>query len=153
MEKDLPELKAGVASKTIFSFLLAVMFLFIPTAYPFRPIQMTLISALTIGVPSFLLALEPNHSLVRGKFISNVLKKAAPGGISVAAGIGLLTAAGYILSIPQEQISVMAVLLTATVGFAVLWNVCRPFKTWREVMLALLIGAFAVAFLFFEELF
>lgn len=139
--------------KTIFSFLLAVMFLFIPSAYPFRPIQMTLISALTIGVPSFLLALEPNHSLVRGKFISNVLKKAAPGGISVAAGIGLLTAAGYIFSIPQEQISVMAVLLTATVGFAVLWNVCRPFKTWRAVMLALLIGAFAVAFLFFEELF
>lgn len=139
--------------KTIFSFLLAVMFLILPFPYPFRPIQMTLISALTIGVPSFLLALEPNHNLVRGKFISNVLKKAAPGGITVAVGIGLLTAAGYIFSVAQEQLSVMAVLLTAAVAFAVLWNVCRPFKTWRAVMFGLLIAAFAGALLLFGELF
>ena len=139
--------------KTIFSFLLAVLFLILPFPYPFRPIQMTLISALTIGVPSFLLALEPNHSLVRGKFIGNVLKKAAPGGISVAAGVGLLTAAGYIFSIPQDTLSVMAMLLTASVGFAMLWSVCRPFKTWRAVMLGLLVAAFVGALLLFSGLF
>ena len=139
--------------KTIFSFLLAVLFLILPLPYPFRPIQMTLISALTIGIPSFLLALEPNHEMVRGKFIANVLKKAAPGGISAAVGVGLLTAAGQIFSIPQAIVSVMAVILTAAVSFAVLWNVCRPFRTWRAVMLALLVAAFVGALTLFGKLF
>lgn len=139
--------------KTIFSFLLAVLFLILPLPYPFRPIQMTLISALTIGIPSFLLALEPNHEMVRGKFIANVLKKAAPGGISAAVGVGLLTAAGQIFSIPQAIVSVMAVILTAAVSFAVLWNVCRPFRTWRAVMLALLVAAFVGALTLFGKVF
>lgn len=139
--------------KTIFSFLLAVLFLILPLPYPFRPIQMTLISALTIGIPSFLLALEPNHEMVRGKFIANVLKKAAPGGISAAVGVGLLTAAGQFFSIPQAIVSVMAVILTAAVSFAVLWNVCRPFRTWRAVMLALLVAAFVGALTLFGKVF
>ncbi len=131
--------------KTIFSFLLAAAFLFLPYGYPFKPIQMTLISALAIGAPSFLLALEPNKSLVRGGFLVNVMKKAAPGGISVAVGIGLLTAAEGIFGYPPEQVSTMATLLTGFACFLVLGNVCRPFKKWRAAMLAVLIAAFAGA--------
>lgn len=139
--------------KTIFSFLLAAAFLFLPFGYPFKPIQMTLISALAIGAPSFLLALEPNKSLVRGGFLANVMKKAAPGGISVAVGIGLLTAAEGIFGYPPEQVSAIATLLTGFACFLVLANVCRPFKPWRAVMLGVLIAAFAGAVLLFPELF
>lgn len=139
--------------KTIFSFLLAAAFLFLPYGYPFKPIQMTLISALAIGAPSFLLALEPNKSLVRGGFLINVMKKAAPGGISVAVGIGLLTAAEGIFGYPPGQVSAMATLLTGFACFLVLANVCRPFKPWRAVMLAVLIAAFAGAVLLFPGVF
>lgn len=139
--------------KTIFSFLLAAAFLFLPYGYPFKPIQMTLVSALAIGVPSFLLALEPNKNPVRGGFLVNVMKKAVPGGISVAVGIGLLTAAEGIFGYPPEQVSAMATLIAGFACFLVLANVCRPFKAWRAAMLAVLIAAFAGAVLLFPGVF
>ncbi len=139
--------------KTIFSFLLAIVFLIVPSAYPFQPIQMTLISALTIGAPSFLLALEPNHSLVRGSFIANVLKRAFPGGASVVIGMILLLIAQNIFAIPQEQASVIATFITAATCFGVLFNVCRPFNKLRAAMLALLIIGFIGASLILPSLF
>lgn len=139
--------------KTVFSFLLAAAFLFLPYGYPFKPVQMTLISALTIGAPSFLLALEPNKDMVRGNFLANVMRKASPGGLSVTVGIVLLTAAEGVFGIPPEQTSAMAVLLTGFACFLVLSDVCRPFKKWRAVMLAVLIAAFVGAVWLFGDIF
>ncbi len=139
--------------KTIFSFLLAIVFLIVPYAYPFQPIQMTLISALTIGAPSFLLALEPNHSRVKGSFIANVLKRAFPGGASVVIGIILLLIAQSVFGIPQEQTSVIATFITAATCFGVLFNVCRPFNRLRTGMFILLITGFVGASLILPSLF
>ena len=139
--------------KTIFSFLLAIVFLIVPSAYPFQPIQMTLISALTIGAPSFLLALEPNHNRVKGSFIANVLKRAFPGGASVVIGIILLLIAQNIFGIPQEQASVIATFITAATCFGVLWGVCRPFNKLRAAMLALMLTGFVGASLILPSLF
>ncbi len=50
--------------------------------YPLQPLQLSLLSMVTIGIPSFILALEPNHEMVHGKFIQNVLRAALPGGLS-----------------------------------------------------------------------
>lgn len=121
--------------KTIFSFLLSVVFLFSSSAYPFQPIQLTLISALFIGAPSFLLALETNKDRVQGSFIANVLKKALPGGLTVVLGIGTLLVLQNIFSIPQERLSVMAVYVTAGVLYGVLFRVCKPFRRWHIAML------------------
>lgn len=129
-------------SKTVFSFILAAVFLFLPFSYPFKPIQMTLISAITIGIPSFLLTLEPNFKRVSGAFLPNVLKRAASGGISVAVGICLLSGAEIIYGIPSDRVSAIAVLLTGAACFRVLWNICRPFKLWRGIMFGALIAAF-----------
>ena len=60
--------------KTTYATLLAVIFLFLDRAYPFIPIQLTLTSMVTIGIPSFILALEPNNERINGKIIINVLK-------------------------------------------------------------------------------
>lgn len=139
--------------KTIFAFLLAVLFLILPFAYPFRPIQMTLISGITIGIPSFFLALEPNHNLIKGSFLSNVLKKSAPGGITVALGIGALMVLQYIFGLTQESTSTIATLLTACVSFGVLFGICRPFNKRRGGMFIALIGLFAGAALLFPSLF
>lgn len=140
-------------NKTIYSFILAAVFLFLPLSYPFKPIQMTLISAIAIGIPSFLLTLEPNFRRVSGAFISNVLKKAAPGGISVAVGICLLSGAEAIYEIPSEQFSVIAVLITGAACFRVLWNVCRPFNAWRGMMLGGLIAIFCGIIALFGKFF
>ena len=82
--------------KNILSFFLSLITLFAGFPYPFIPIQMTLISAVTIGIPSFVLALEPNHEMVKGRFMQNVLRRALPGGLTnivLIVGIELFTMA------------------------------------------------------------
>ena len=77
--------------KTIYSTILALMFLFMGEAYPFVPIQLTLISTVTIGIPSFILALEPNNARIRGNFLRNVISKSLPTGITVALNILIIS--------------------------------------------------------------
>ena len=139
--------------KTIFSFLLSVVFLFSSGSYPFQPIQLTLISSLFIGAPSFLLALETNRDRVKGRFISNVLKRALPGGLTVVLGIAALLILRNIFDIPKEQLSVMAVFHTAAVCYGVLIGVCRPFRRWHIVMLTVIPALFCGAVLLFGHVF
>lgn len=131
-------------TKTIFAFLLAVAFLFLPYEYPFKPIQMTLVSALTIGAPSFLLALEPNRSLVKGSFLQNVMRKAAPGGISAALGIGLIMVSRAVFDFPADEISTLALFLMGAAFFGALFRICIPFNKTRAVMFTVLAAAFCL---------
>ena len=137
--------------KTVFSFLLAVLFLFLPFAYPFRPIQMTLINAVAIGIPSFLLTLEPDFRRVEGGFIGSVLRRAFPCGIAVTLGICLLLFQGGNAS--AEQLSAMAVLLTGAVCLASLYITCRPLDKKRGIMLIALSGIFLGACALFPDAF
>lgn len=69
--------------KTLYSFALALLTLLFPVEYPFQPIQLTLISSLTIGLPAFLLTLEPNQDRIQGSFLRTVLTRAIPGAAAV----------------------------------------------------------------------
>lgn len=73
--------------KTSFSVILGFLTLFFIPIYPFEPIQLTLISTVSIGIPSFFLALEPNHERVRGNFLRNVFSKALPGALCVVLSV------------------------------------------------------------------
>ena len=64
--------------KTIYSTIFSLMFLLMQESYPFEPIQLTLISVITIGIPSFMLALEPNREKIQGNFLKNIISKAMP---------------------------------------------------------------------------
>ena len=86
-------------------------------------------------------------------FLANVLRRAAPGGITAALGVGLVMAAQQVLAISAERTSVMAVYLTAAVSFAVLFGVCLPFNAARGVMFAALTAAFVGAAALFGGLF
>ncbi len=140
-------------TKTIFSFLLTLVYLFLPLNYPFKPIQLTLISAVIIGIPSFLLALETNKERVSSGFLSHIFKRSAAGGISAALGVGLLTAAENIWSISPETASTMAAIITAAAFFGTLFHVCRPFTKLHAVMFAALVALFSGAALLFPEVF
>ena len=74
-------------SKTIYSTILAILFVFVKAEYPFMPIQLSLISLVCIGIPSFILALEPNKERVKGKFIGNVISKSIPTALTVILNI------------------------------------------------------------------
>lgn len=128
--------------KTIFAFLMTVTFFFLPYTYPFKPIQMTLVSALSIGAPSFLLALEPNRSIVKGGFLQNVMHKAVPGGLSAALGIGLVMGSRAIFGFSPESTSTIATLVLGAACFGSLWSVCLPFNRWRFIMFVVLLSAF-----------
>ena len=68
--------------KNIFSMLLAIFSVILMLDYPLEPSQVSLISMFTIGIPSFVLALEPNKDLIRGHFLTNVLVRALPAGLT-----------------------------------------------------------------------
>lgn len=139
--------------KTTFSLLLSLLFLFIVAPYPFLPIHLTLISSLTVGCPSFVLALEPNRDRVQGHFLHNVLKRALPGGLTITTQIVLLTFAERALPMTQTQLSTVAAIATAFTAFVVLWKVCRPWNALRAVLFGAMAAAFTGTALLFHDLF
>lgn len=139
--------------KTIFSAIIAILFLFVNYNYPFVPIQNTLINALTIGVPSFILALEPNRERVKGKFLINVLKMSIPAGITMAANMVVLCIIGNVFGISNVDFSTLSVIVTAFTGFMMLFRVCTPFSGLRSALFGLMLAGFVVAVLFFGPFF
>lgn len=140
-------------SKTIFMALIGVLFIFLNYAYPFEPIQLTLYSTLTIGVPSFILALEPNHERLRGDFLKNVIQKAFPTGLTMTVNILMLCALSATFGITNEQLSTVAILVTTITGFMMLFRVCAPFNGLRGIMLILLLTGFISAFTILGDIF
>lgn len=139
--------------KTIFSALIGVLFIFINYTYPFEPIQQTLISSLTIGVPSFILALEPNNDRLRGKFIGNVIRMCIPAALTMTANIVALCALTEPLGLTSAEASTMAVIMTAMTGFIMLFKVSAPFNTLRGLLFGAMLSAFLLAFLFMGPFF
>lgn len=139
--------------KTIFSALIGVLFIFINYTYPFEPIQQTLISSLTIGVPSFILALEPNNDRLRGKFIGNVIRMCIPAALTMTANIVALCALTEPLGLTSAEASTMAVVMTAMTGFIMLFKVSAPFNTLRGLLFGAMLSAFLLAFLFMGPFF
>lgn len=127
--------------KTLLSMSLAVLFIFLPWQYPFQPIQMTLISAFTIGIPSFVLALEPNKDRIRGRFLENVIVKSLPSALCAVAAVLAANIVGYCaLGLDYGQVSTLCVLLTAWVGFMLIVRLCVPFTALRAALLVVVAG-------------
>ena len=139
--------------KNILSFFLSLITLFAGFPYPFNPIQITLISALTIGIPSFVLALEPNHEMVRGKFMQNVLRRALPGGLTnivLIVGIELFTMA---FTFERATLSTLATIIMGEVGLLVLYYISKPMDWKRWLLLGSMATAFVVIVLGFGSFF
>ena len=139
--------------KNIFSLFLSLITVVAGWPYPFAPINLTLISALTIGVPSFFLALEPNFERVKGKFLPTVLRKALPGGIT---NIIMIVAAQIVLGLskaPMAEIQTICTAILAVNGMMVLLSVCKPFDFFRRLVWCTMAGALVFAFFFLGQLF
>ena len=139
--------------KNILSFFLALITLFAAFPYPFVPIQLTLISALTIGVPSFFLALEPNHDLVKGKFLHNVLRRAFPGGLTAIFVILFAELFVYTFGLTLDELSTICVILMAVNGLTVIYYAARPLDLKRLILLVTMAVAMLVAVVFYGDVF
>lgn len=140
-------------SKTVYSFILAIIFLFLRKPFLFEPIQMTLINALCIGAPSFLLALQPNRNIIKGSFIGNVMQIAIPNGLTVIAAMVAVIICGGIFQLSTAQVSSLAAIILAAISFMFTARCCYPVKTWKIAMLAALIGGFTFGTLIFPAFF
>lgn len=122
--------------KTIYSILLDLIFTILTLNFPFVPIQLTLISAICIGIPSFTLALEPNNKRVSGNFLKYILQKAIPTALDIVFTVTLISILGdsFFINLPQEEISTICVITTAFIGLIHLFRLCQPFNTMRKVL-------------------
>jgi len=139
--------------KNIFSFCLAIISLFASFPYPVTPLQLSLLSALTIGIPSFFLALEPNYALVKGRFLGNVFRQALPGGITdltIVLGVELFY---QVFGFTEAELSTMSAICLLFIGLLVLYQVCKPFDPMRRVLWGTMTAATAVMVLGFGDRF
>ena len=132
--------------KTLYSAALAILTLILPLRYPFQPIQLTLIAALSIGAPSFFLALEPSHERAKDRFLRRVLLRAAPGALAVTC-CAIAAMVVNRLGTSFEAASTMAVLSAGIIGLANLILTCRPFTKLRLALCAVMSAAFIGAVL------
>ncbi|MGX7013128.1 HAD-IC family P-type ATPase [Vagococcus silagei] len=140
-------------TKTIYSLCLALIFIFLATRYPFQPIQLSPINSLTVGIPSFFLALRPTLTPIRGKFLKNVIKPPLASGVTIVILTILVQWSGSLLSWSYEEKSTITVLLTGIVGFTILYEIAKPITGKIILLITCLMAAFFSLFLFFTKLF
>lgn len=140
-------------TKNIFSLLLAVFSVVNVLSYPLTPSQITLISMFTIGVPSFIISLEPNRDLIKGTFLGNVFKTAAPAGITTFISVSSLVVFGEVFAIDAECISTSSTMLVALVGFMILAKVAKPSNMFHVGLVAVCVAGMGYCVFFMPEMF
>ena len=139
--------------KTMYTFALTATLLFIPFAYPFAPIQMTLIGAVASGIPGVLLALEPNFKRVPKEFMKTVLKRAIIAAVTVFGGIMAVLIAGESLGLSIEEISTICTVYTGTASLMTLFTTCLPLNKFKAAIVIGSTAVFSGAISIFDELF
>ena len=130
--------------KTVYNVLLALLFMIVNEPLPFEPRNLTLIGGVTIGMPSIVLALEPNNELVRGRFLTKVLCYAVPGGVTVLLGAAaVMVADRCFIDVSPDQIRTMYCIVTTFVGMIYLFRVALP-PTWIHIVLCIVMAGIYV---------
>lgn len=137
--------------KNIFSLGQAIFTIIAGLKYPLQPIQLSVISTLTIGAPAFFLAMEPNYERVQGKFIPTVLRKALPGGLTNIFVVLMAQAFMVVFSLAYEEISAVCTAICSVVGLLVLYQTCKPFGTIRRIIWGSMAAGLLTCFLFFKD--
>ena len=139
--------------KTMYTFALTATLLFVPFAYPFAPIQLTLISSTASGIPGVFLALEPNFKRVPQNFMKTVLKRAILGAVTVFGGIMAVLIFGEGLGLSLEECSTICTIYTGTASLVTLLCSCLPLNKFKAVLIVLCSAIFFGGAAFFSELF
>ena len=139
--------------KTIFTCILVVICIFMKSEYFYLPIHLSLITTCTISIPSFVLALEPNHNRVRGNFMLKVVGKSLPAALTVVFNVVMIVLFRNQFSIDGNLTSTLIVIMTGTTGFIFLSRLCRPFNWFRGGLFFALVSLFIYIVMFQSEFF
>ncbi len=139
--------------KTIFTCILVVICIFMKSEYFYLPIHLSLITTCTISIPSFVLALEPNHNRVRGKFMLKVVGKSLPAALTVVFNVVMIVLFRNQFNIDGNLTSTLIVIMTGTTGFIFLSRLCRPFNWFRGGLFFALVSLFIYIVMFQSEFF
>ena len=140
-------------TKNIFSFLLAIFSVITVLQYPLKPSQITLISMFTIGIPAFILSLEPNKNKIKGSFLGNVLKMATPAGLTLFLSVSALLIFGQVMDLKPSMISTASSALVALVEFMILARVAKPMNRLHLGMMFVMVAGFFYMIIFHNALF
>lgn len=140
--------------KTIFTIVLAIVFIVTGFAtvssaqlvYPFSPSDLLLMEFVGIGIPSFFLALQPNMTQIKGKFLSNTFRKAIPGALTLLITFFALfimaqtkvfgsDAAGNLINYQSDSMKALFAICLTFCSLGMLYTLCKPFNTYRVVLL------------------
>lgn len=139
--------------KTMFSFFLSALTLFFLSSYPFQPIQLTLVSALAVGLPGFVLTLEPDEKRVKGNFLRTVISRAVPGAVCVTLCVIVTKVIGFFVPMSEEQFSTICTILTGVCELCVLYKTCIPFTPVRKVLWLAMCIVFGCSVVFLKPVF
>lgn len=139
--------------KNIFSILLALFSMLSGNRYPLYPTQLSLLGAFTIGAPGFLLALQPSKSLIKGRFLRNVIMKALPAAITDFLLVAIFVVIGSITRTAHEQLSTIVILILLAVGMCELIRVCMPMDKIRIAVCIMMTVGIVLSVLFLKEVF
>ena len=139
--------------KNIFSLLLAVLSAVFMFTYPLEPAQISFVSMFTIGIPGFLLALEPNKNRIKGSFIKNVLIKALPGGLTDVIAVFALVVFGEVFEISTDSIGTVATMVMSVVGFIILIKISYPLDLRKYIIIFLNVAGLIFTGIFLRKLF
>ena len=139
--------------KNIFSLLLAVFSIIATYNYPLKPTQISVISLFNIGIPAFLLSLEPNEKKQKGRFITNVLVKSIPAALTSFFSIIVMMFFANLFDISSTEVGTASIYLISVVGFNILWNITRPIKKYHLMVFGVCILGICLAARFLYNIF
>lgn len=134
---NIERVSALYLTKTIYSILLCVIFIILGKTYPFIPIQLTLIGATAIGIPSFLLTLEQHSTAASSGFLRHVMRISLPGALLLTALLVTIQFTAAPLGLDRLMVSTLNLLTGGIISLGIVAIVCRPMNKRR---LALCIG-------------
>ena len=137
--------------KTFYSLLLSVLMILGSLAYPYEPIQISLVSFFAVGMPSFLLALEPNDAPIKGKFFRRILATSLPSSIVIAIMTFLMLNINRFLAssnreLSRPEISATVIIYIGLIQIWTLYTVCRPLNKWRRTVVLAVLALFIACF-------
>ncbi|QWB99313.1 HAD-IC family P-type ATPase [Mycoplasmatota bacterium] len=144
--------------KTLYTVILTFILLMTDNIYPFQPIQLFVIETFIIGIPSFIIALEPNNKQFKGHFLVNVFKNVLPGSLIIIANLlGVyIFASAFQFEVPEnasQMISTVGILAATFAYWLVLVNVSSPLNKLRTLVIAFALITSTLSFVIFSDIF
>ncbi|EJO5347875.1 HAD-IC family P-type ATPase [Clostridium botulinum] len=134
-------------SKTAYFIFLSIIFAVLVKPFPIVPIQLTLVGSLSIGIPSFFLAISPNKDIIEKDFLKRVLASSIPNGILIAISTTLMFLLGYHTGLSLDQCRTISLVTFGSLSLFILLKVSTPLNFYRISIVMSMTVLFVLAFL------